>query len=177
MPRSITSIYTLTLFLILGLLQNASAESIKCGDALKILDIDGQSYEGKLFSIAKNSISLGAKKLAKADISKLYLYRRGRAVPIRNGIAIGLLVGAASAMYAERPKREPGAQLYTYHHPDPWLIAGVTLGCAAVGGMIGALVYGYEQIDKKAFFDEMDCSNRAETRQTTVVRVVIKINL
>lgn len=170
MPRSITSVCFLTLFLVFGLLQNASSESVKCGDVLKITDVKGISFTGKLLRIAEDSISLGAQTHAKMNISEVYLYKRGRRVTIRNGIAIGLLVGGTTVMYAENVK-------HRYQKPDPWLFAWATMGCAAVGGLIGALVYSYEQIDTNALSGELDCRSRTGIHENAVVGLVIKVNL
>jgi hypothetical protein len=142
------------LFLILLLIVldgNAFSDTVKFGDRIKVITVDSTVIWGRLLGSNPDSIAIEASEsgimhLDKDEISGLFVPKRGREWPMRNGLGIGLIWGAIIGIIVEWPSYRNGYDI------DPWIVAACSAGGATIGVTIACLYQSEVPIDKEELF-------------------------
>lgn len=149
-------IMSLCSFLIFSFNSSIQSQTLSKGNEVRITLVGGRIYNGKLLSKTTTNIEIQhitghTIPISRDTISMIELRKRGKAAFIRTGIGAGIIVGALYSIIIEANRKEYGVAKAKLDKPRPMVMLIATLGSMTAGGLIGAAIPYYEEVD----FDEI----------------------
>jgi len=141
----------LLLFFLFVPFELADALTIKKGDRIKIIDSTDHIYEGKISTIDSKSVTLDGSaeiRLHSNEIEQIYVWKKQRPGPTTIGFFVGLSCGLLAG-YLD-VSSENSEMVMEDHETERILIIGFS--CASIGGVLGSLIKGYQEISHEDFF-------------------------
>ncbi len=136
-------------------------DSLKKGDKIKlILKNQSQSGIGSLLwqsgdSLAVNYDIIGRRIYRKHEISQLFLQKGYSKKALRNGVAVGIILGGIIGYIIEGPGRQEGGSFQDpvhYHQPRACVIMATGLAGATIGLLIATHYRAYIEIECDTVF-------------------------